>query len=837
MSSTLSLRELDASEQEDQKLLKSFEQFRCNVVRVSSCRILHECIAITTKGGFVQLVNISTGAFRVFLTHLGDTPLESTLRCFSLVPSLYATRGSHYLLYSLSYSNELLLADMERGAVSVLAAFHSRPSTVYCDGDHMVCGEGCGQVTLWRSQGNVADAVLQWRRPVFSDTVICITLQRGYLFCSSADHHCYVLSLETGDVLTKLQQDCKAAVALHSAAVSQLSLGFVMLFLPTALSVYSPPEDSAFTTTACENEGAWSCKCAVPFNVEISCASCCGNYIACGTACGLVLLLTVSEPGNEVVELVRFNVGFPVVCVQLFDDSTLLVVTSAGDVWRWSTVDLLPEAGFEDAEEGEEGTPMPNMHPPTATVSTVRPSDGPEMESYNGDPEVRAGDECEPHGVNQETGEIVVLMDDESLPSPRCPSPLHPECGLTCRNESHAFDDGGTVGIDHVQDMQGEERMVPSTKGPFGSDDEKGRMCEPEALVDIAIEAHFPHEEDNRKLPSRLASPPRANFAECTTTAPASAVRMECGAPHCRTSPPLSSLCGERNFHTTDGVAGVPDSSGVEEPAPDGTAMEDGSVTPQNATLAVSNSNAYTASKIDADAEDHKRIPSRVDVSGALKKVLKETNLSPPAPIEGLRVGRRMNPRKINRVLESPAMRDVEHAIESQSSKMLADYQQAMEESRFDYAAYVKANPLKAEAVKYRYPVKMPVYSANAKVLSPAAELLVTDKSNPQGVHTKCSAGEKSQKNNRRHQEFPRSPTEDDLMDVTYGRFVRRKDPLLEEERRIGGPDIWCHSCDNLLCGPVDPSGTVLFQELRVQPPSLDVLLLPMPLPATPTMF
>lgn len=141
----LTLRELDPSELEDEAHLRRFEQCRCEVMRVSSSRLLPECIALTTKGGFVQLVNVSTGAFRVFLTHLGNMPLESQLRCFSLAPSLYATKGAHSLLYSLAYSNELLLADMEQGTVSVLATFQSRPSVVYCDGDYIVCGRALGK--------------------------------------------------------------------------------------------------------------------------------------------------------------------------------------------------------------------------------------------------------------------------------------------------------------------------------------------------------------------------------------------------------------------------------------------------------------------------------------------------------------------------------------------------------------------------------------------------------------------------------------------------------------------------------------------------------------------
>ncbi|KAF8278463.1 hypothetical protein TcBrA4_0112890, partial [Trypanosoma cruzi] len=190
------------------------------------------------KSGFVELINIDTALSSV-LSHLGDTPLESLLRFFPLCHPSMRTR-QHHLLYSLAYSNELLLADMEQGTVEVLARFHSRPSVVFCDGDYMVCGEGCGQVTLWRAPCEASGKTFLAPTGI-SDTVLCISVQRDYVFCSSADYHFYVLTLESGEVVAALPHEPSPAVAIQSAANSQVSHTLTVLCLPGVLSVYSPP--------------------------------------------------------------------------------------------------------------------------------------------------------------------------------------------------------------------------------------------------------------------------------------------------------------------------------------------------------------------------------------------------------------------------------------------------------------------------------------------------------------------------------------------------------------------------------------------------------------------
>lgn len=164
----LVFRELDAHAADDRPLLDIFLHCRTHVERIAASPLATDHVALTTKNGFVQFVYLTNGEYRLFLTHVGEIPLDSSLRCFSLLPPPHQGGGggvaqTHVsppsnpssqpipaLLYSLSYSNELLHAEMSTGRVRVVRRCHTRPSVTYSDDVYVICGEGDGAVTVWR---------------------------------------------------------------------------------------------------------------------------------------------------------------------------------------------------------------------------------------------------------------------------------------------------------------------------------------------------------------------------------------------------------------------------------------------------------------------------------------------------------------------------------------------------------------------------------------------------------------------------------------------------------------------------------------------------------------
>ncbi|KAG5511346.1 hypothetical protein GH5_07595 [Leishmania sp. Ghana 2012 LV757] len=409
---SLTLRELGVTSDtaEDRDVLELFAACRESVVHVAASHLLPHCVTVTTRNGFVQLIDTATGEFRLFLTYLDRLPLDASLRCFSLVPSLYAAsqqrhrRPQHHLLYSLSYSNELLLANVETGEVRVFATCESRPSVVQCDGDYIVCGEGNGQVTVWRasveewdvrytssSAASTSPLPPLWRAPLFESTVTCAHLHRDRLVCCSADYRCIVAGVEDGVVYASLPLDLEQAVAVFTLTkppTASLLHKSLAVCLTSRISVFAsrPAGDTAVSAqlspslpTAVHSERWTQQGDSVVGREEVACASCLGGYLAAGTLSGLVLLYSCDAAAPLIKELVRFNVGYSVMGMQLFPNDTLLVVTSVGDVWRWPLCDLLRSANATGAEGGEDGTieaePTAAAHqPPLPLAAPVVPA-------------------------------------------------------------------------------------------------------------------------------------------------------------------------------------------------------------------------------------------------------------------------------------------------------------------------------------------------------------------------------------------------------------------------------------------------------------------------------
>ncbi|KAH8607305.1 hypothetical protein ERJ75_001468300 [Trypanosoma vivax] len=219
----------------------------------------------------------------------------------------------------------------------------------------------------------------------------------------------------------------------------------------------------------------------------------------------------------------------------------------------------------------------------------------------------------------------------------------------------------------------------------------------------------------------------------------------------------------------------------------------------------------------------------------AVRKVLRQADLGPLEAPGELPAGRRMDPRKARHIVERAHSSGPLPLPEPQSSQVLNDYRQGLGEVEFSYAAYAREHPLAVEALKYQYPVKLPTYGLHTQVFADSGIGLCLKDKPHDPVHAVESAGRIRGQTEPRH--LGSHLIKDDLMNATASKFIRRKDPVFEEERRRGGPNIWQHSCNHLLCSPVDPNGTILFQELRIQPSVPGALLLPMPLPPTPSVF
>ncbi|CAM37179.1 putative suppressive immunomodulating factor [Leishmania braziliensis MHOM/BR/75/M2904] len=381
---SLTLREIGVTNDVagDHDVLELFAVCREGVVHVAASHLLPDHVAVTTRNGFVELIDTATGEFRLFLTYLDRIPLDASLRCFSLVPSLYAAspqqrhrRHQHHLLYSLSYSNELLLANVETAEVRVFATCGSRPSVVQCDGDYIVCGEGNGQVAVWRasveewvtrhsasSAASASPLPPLWRTSFFDSTVVCANLHRDQLICCSADYRCVVACVEDGVVRATLPLDLDQAVAvfaltkppatslLHtSLAVCLTSRISVFTSIPLGDTATSAQFSRPLPTSTHSERWMHQGDCVVE-REEVACASCLGGYLAAGTISGLVLLYSCDAAESLVRELVRFNVGYGVIGMQLFPSGTLLVVTSVGDVWRWPLGDLLRNTSASGTE-------------------------------------------------------------------------------------------------------------------------------------------------------------------------------------------------------------------------------------------------------------------------------------------------------------------------------------------------------------------------------------------------------------------------------------------------------------------------------------------------------
>lgn len=885
MSVTL-LRELDATVPSNRDLLDLFQHCRVHVVAVAATPLIPDYIAVTTKNGFVELIDTNHGEFQLFLSHLDSIPLDTSLRCFSLVPSYLgddAVRrrgitGGPFLAFSLAYSNELLLADLSTGQTTVLFAFKARPRSLFCDGDYLVCGEGSGEVVAWRANADAARGTgvitpgQLWQRPIFNDAVAVLRVHRDELICASAGCDCVVLSIDTGLLVARVPRRPSPLVAMLPLMEPLMPASVVALCSTASIDVYTGESRGSCSSSPRQaSVTAWSLKNRMVLDVEMQCATCFGGFLAAGTASGVVLLCRCDAASGEVGELVRFDVGHSVVGMQLYASETLVVVTAAGDVWKWPLKDLLE--GTEEAEDAlaRDGEGHAEEHVTSSLAA------GNAHQGLSRDPPI-------PSEVSVDDDDD----DDGPRPSDRLPQPTGMVTQPPAVDRTAIPDSEGTdASFDCLDDKNTSHELqqphtsfssgdAPGTGSPDTSAVGAGESASPPTLVEpVVVEQQPPAESEGvteEQEPTAEAEEAEGGEVEVEVSA------EEFSGP---TSGDLA-------------LAASPFAKAPFTPSTKATSEDSGSETatvrPRGTTSTVSGSD-LTASLGDGNRErggggggatsapaprqQTVRAKSRqvaLDVGPQMSSFhaqqLAETwellGGPPPPTIPGLSPGRRVDRRKVAHALESELInQEIENSRNGgdatptlpklQSTATLLEQKAALKEATFDYAAYAKEHALEAGALRYQHPIRPVRYSLKDRVFEPVtgespsakriqgggAALGITaggdveqavlgghDQDGARGLQTE------SRQPQRQH-----ADVKDDLMDVTHGRLVRRTDRQWDWERRRKGPDIHVHPCGDLLVSPPGPSGTVLFKEYQIKPSEPQTLMLPMPLPQTPSVF
>jgi hypothetical protein len=350
------LREIDKSAESSAALLGAFEQSRRNVALVSANPALPDVVVLATAAGFIQLVQTNQCSFRLFQLHVGDIPFLAPLRCIGLSPALFAARHEvHHLLLGHGFSNHLLSCNADTGECTTLSMMESRPSAVFSDGDYITAGDGCGTVELFRGTSHAAPSML-WKRRCGRSSVSQLCVHRNTVVVSFADFSTMVFALSTGEAMASLLHEASVAASLVPLPALEC---MAVLTRAGALTLFR----------AC---GGWEVASIVNLRTPAASASVdSAGIVAIGTTGGTVVILSASSDGSSAPqEVARFDVQQPIVCLQLYDaNRALIVVTKAGDVWRWGIDEILGIQAAEGQQQpAEEADQEARVVPPPAPV-------------------------------------------------------------------------------------------------------------------------------------------------------------------------------------------------------------------------------------------------------------------------------------------------------------------------------------------------------------------------------------------------------------------------------------------------------------------------------------
>ena len=323
-------------------LLANYEANRDKIALTASCSSLPDVVATATTNGFVQVASLSGTSFRLFLVHLEETPLEAPLRLLHVARVGASASEVTHILFALAHDNGLCVGNVNSGEVQRLHSFVSRPSAIFCDGDHTLCGDASGELALWRHSFGFDEPL--WTRNVLTTGVSALNVCRDIILVGTADFVVNVLSMQ-GRLLTTLP--CEAS-PIRNAFAFFSHASFRYLGVVTAegvLTVWQPaPNDSNSWTPASVLQLEFP---------SVSSVTISNNFIAIGSETGQVALYDATD-ANEIRPITCFPLKHAILGATVADDSHFVVVTSGGDVWRWPLKDVLPNGEEETAIVNEQ---------------------------------------------------------------------------------------------------------------------------------------------------------------------------------------------------------------------------------------------------------------------------------------------------------------------------------------------------------------------------------------------------------------------------------------------------------------------------------------------------
>ncbi|CUE96497.1 Hypothetical protein, putative, partial [Bodo saltans] len=721
-----------------------------------------------------------------------STPTSST------VPSTLSALGSSDVfpcpvVYSLDFSNQVLVADLNSGAVRLLDEYPCRPSCIFTDGSIVAVGDGRGRVhayrgsalavNLWTQSAAAAPTTpiapstthgVLWNSAVSLHPVTLIeSVHHAYIIAATSNYNIFVLDASTGVMLSSLiAESCPLRYVLShqgpitAGGATEVTLhfdsGVVSTFRcaqPSGGETWSLT--SAYRRPASQRCGAqiWSAKHQQLIDL-------------CGTSEGQVQLYAQHHRGQHNGMISQVDVNDAVIAVHVLprpeDPHAITVVcTSNGSLWQWTMAEL-----DLTAEDDAQQEPQAADFLPAASAVDAEQDRIDELVD-----EVRGARRMDD---DEQQHDVVIEMEVD-------------DAATYAQGEEVLIDDDEAISIAATQNS-----AVPSS---------------------VALTAATHDTTREEMLRQRYRPNHNVRFAQ-TIGQSENHVGEEEGLT-------TTSVVERREVHTevTSHHGGATNHH------------EQQQRTPSSNPRAVSNSTA------------HQQVATKETSSLTTASQQQHSAVSIP----GLKQGRRWDPRRI----EAALTRQTDDASDSraafsvpvdQSTAAVEAEDARLAQQEFDYEQYAAAHPLETNALRHMNPIKGVVYHKSEVLfssLSPRGEKQATT----------ITETNKSQRGDTAHiaeralfsspsPVVPPVPSAtdlgagkfvgDDLVDATFLKFAQRRDAQQRKRQQaIGaGPNIRDHLVHDLLVAPPNCApAAIFFTEFKVPLSDPPLLTMPMPLP------
>jgi hypothetical protein len=413
--SLMTLREIDKNAPANAHLMERFELGRTSVALVATSVAHPSTVVLATSNGFLQLIDTSTGVFRLFVVQLdAGVFVELPPHCLAVdpTPGLVAAAaqpfggssgslalglgpGSRFapppmevaLVFSPSYSPLVVHASTLTGVCHELVALRARPSALSIDGDFAVAGDSSGEACAWRS-GSYA---LLWRTALTAKrttaAVTTILQHRETSFFALSNKTVIVCAVRTGAVIAVLPEAPASIAAIvptppfADAVVVATTSGALVTWAPPlrAVAGHGGAAGAALVATSLAANPAaiageqWQTLSVVASDLKIKCAALQNGFLAVGSADGRVALFDATRIGSgaspataaagraalqrrqrtTLPQLVCMDLDQAIVHCGVGNDNHFTVVTVIGDVWRWPLEQVLPARTRRHHRAGE----------------------------------------------------------------------------------------------------------------------------------------------------------------------------------------------------------------------------------------------------------------------------------------------------------------------------------------------------------------------------------------------------------------------------------------------------------------------------------------------------